>query len=209
MGLTAGSTSLTRFRLLEDRVDSALIADVAARLRRFAFRDIDDTAEERSFGWVAFGNMLDTSFEAEPVDVGDVLLFALRLDTRRVPAAVFKKHVAIALANALAAAKAQGKKFLSKEEKLEIRERVALQLRARFLPIPAVFQVVWNLRRREVLFASVHPKVLDLFQELFSLTFGLHVEPLTPYFAARALVDEAGQRLLDEHQPTIFAPQGV
>lgn len=209
MGLISGSTTLSRFRLVEDAVDPALLAEAPERLRRFAFRDIDDTAEERSFGWVAFGNFLDAGFETEPVDVGDYLLFALRLDTRRVPAAVFKKHVTLALTRALAAAKAEGRKFLSKDDKAEIRERVALQLRARFLPIPAVFQIVWNLRRHHVWLASAHPKVIDLFHELFTLTFGLHLEPLAPYFAARAVLDEAGRRQLDDHHPTVFATPEV
>ncbi|MDI3492250.1 MAG: hypothetical protein PWP17_132 [Desulfomicrobiaceae bacterium] len=206
MGFLAGSMSLTRFRLVEDTVEPTVLAEAAERLRRYAFRDIDNTAEERSFGWVAFGNMLDTSFENEPVDLGDYLVFALRLDTRRVPAAVFKKHVTVAMGQALAAAKAEGKKFLSKDEKLEIRERVALALRARFLPIPAIFQVVWNVRRHHVYLASVHPKVIDLFHEMFTQTFGLHLEPMDPYFSARALLDVAELSLLDDHAPTIFIP---
>ena len=45
MGFLAGSTSLTRFRLVEDTVEPTILAEAAERLRRYAFRDIDNTAE--------------------------------------------------------------------------------------------------------------------------------------------------------------------
>ena len=73
---------------------------------------------------------------------GPYLAFTLRLDTRRVPPAVMKKHVAVALNEALQAMREQGRKFLTKEQKTEIREQVALRLRARSLPIPACFDMI-------------------------------------------------------------------
>jgi len=192
--------------LLEEVVPPDLVAEAASALRRYAFQDIDATAQERSFGWVAFDNMLDSSFSQEPVGRGDYLTFALRLDTRRVPAAVFKKHLIIALTQALAEAKENGRKFLSKEEKADIRERVALQLRARFLPIPAVFPVVWNVVRSRVYLASIHPKVIELFHEMFTATFGLHLEPLNAYFMARDILGRP--EAVDAWTPTIFVGGG-
>jgi hypothetical protein len=55
-----------------------------------------------------------------------------------------------------------------------------------------------------VYLASVHPKVIELFHEMFTQTFGLHLEPMDPYFSARALLDTSELSLLDDHAPTIF-----
>ena len=121
MGFMSASVGLTRYRIVEKDIDPSLWTEIEDRLKRRAFRDIDASAEERSFGWVSFDNMLDPEFALCPPEKGPYLAFTLRLDTRRVPPAVMKKHVAVALNEALQAMREQGRKFLTKEQKTEIR----------------------------------------------------------------------------------------
>ena len=180
MGFMSASVGLTRYRIVEKDIDPSLWTEIEDRLKRRAFRDIDASAEERSFGWVSFDNMLDPEFALCPPEKGPYLAFTLRLDTRRVPPAVMKKHVAVALNEALQAMREQGRKFLTKEQKTKIREQVALRLRARTLPIPACFDVIWDTERGQVWIASTQSKLTELFEELFTQTFGLHLEPMTP-----------------------------
>jgi len=204
MGFLAGSVSLTRFRLLEAVPDS-LWAEVPRRLKKHAFLDIDNNAEERSFGWVNFDEMLDSLWEVSPPEKGGYLAFSLRLDTRRVPPAVFKKHLRLALKKEEAQMEEQGRKFLSKDRKKELQEQVMLRLRARSFPIPALFDVVWTTQAQIVYLASTRSKIVEMFQELFTNTFDLHLDPLTPYALALQLMgDEARQRLdLVEAQPFV------
>ena len=103
MGFMSASVGLTRYRIVEKDIDPSLWTEIEDRLKRRAFRDIDASAEERSFGWVSFDNMLDPEFALCPPEKGPYLAFTLRLDTRRVPPAVMKKHVAVALNEALQA----------------------------------------------------------------------------------------------------------
>lgn len=201
----SASVGLTRYRVVEEDIPASLWAEVEDRLRRNAFRDIDNSAEERSFGWVSFGNMLDAEFALCPPEKGAYLAFTLRLDTRRVPPAVLKKHVAVAMEEALRAMREQGKKFLTKEQKTEIRDQVELRLRARTLPIPACFDVIWDTTRHVVSIASTQPRLTELFEELFTHTFGLNLEPLTPYFLALRHLGGARQSELDAFEPTVFA----
>lgn len=208
MGLMSASVGLTRYGLVEEEVPTSLWMEIVDRLRGHAFRDIDATAEERSFGWVSFENMLDAQFAQAPPEKGPYLVFTLRLDTRRIPPAVLKKHVTIALQEALQSLREQGKKFMTREQKAEIREQVILSLRARTLPIPACFDVCWDTMEHKVYLASVQPKVQALFEELFTHTFGLHLEPLTPYFLGRQLLDHDVRSALDDWEPTIFATGG-
>lgn len=205
MGFLSTSVGMTRYRIVEEDIPSLLWVEIDERLRGHAFRDIDASAEERSFGWVSFENMLDADFVSAPPEKGQYLAFVLRLDTRRIPPAVVKKHLTIAMNEARQGMQEQGKKFMTKEQKLEIRDQVILRLRARTLPIPACFDVLWDTMANNVYLASVQPKLLELFEELFTHTFGLHLEPLTPYFLARQYLEETQWSVLDDLQPTIFA----
>jgi hypothetical protein len=207
MSFLKTSTSFTRFRIT-DSVPKTLWAEIPDRLRRNCFTDIDDLPEERSFGWTSFEDMLDTTWRVYPVEKGVYLAFCLRLDTRRVPPAVIKKHLALALKQEEAHNREQGRKFVARERKKEIKEQVLLRLRMRFLPIPAEFQVVWNTAESLVYFASIQQKMLDLFEDLFIRTFELHLVPLSPYeLAVVRMQDSTSSMLLqlDTLEPTQFA----
>lgn len=206
MSFLKTSTSFTRFRLT-DPAPASLWAEVPDRLRRNCFTDIDELPEERSFGWTSFEDMLDTTWNLAPVEKGVYLAFCLRLDTRRVPPAVIKKHLALALKQEEAHNREQGRKFVSRERKKELKEQVMLRLRMRFLPIPAEFQVVWNTSESTIYFASTQQKMLDLFEELFIRTFELHLVPLSPYELAAAQLQGGASSLqlqLDTLEPTQF-----
>lgn len=203
MGLLGTSCSFTRFRIA-DSVPQELWMNIPAKLKQFAFQDIDDIPEERAWGWTSFEDMLDTQWRSAPPEKGAYLAFALRLDTRRIPPAVLKKHVMIALREEEARIKEQGKKFIARDRKTELRDQVKLRLLGRFLPIPAIFDVVWATDSNIVYLASTQSKLIELFMNHFTLTFDLHLEPLTPYALAATLMDEASLSRLDNLEPTSF-----
>lgn len=203
MSFLSASTSFTRFRII-DPVPAELWPTLPAKLRQFAFRDIDDIAVERGFGWVNFDDMLDADWRLSPPEKAEFVTFSLRLDTRRIPPAVLKKHSRLAIMAEEARIKEQGKKFVGRERKKELTEQVKLRLMGRFLPIPAEFQVVWSPKTNIVLVASSQRKLLDLFMEHFTLTFDLHLEQLTPYGLAIALLGEDSAKRLDDLAPTRF-----
>lgn len=204
MAFLNASSSFTRFRIIEP-VPQELWGRIADKLREFAFRDIDETADERSLGWVSFEDMLDTEWREAPPQKGEYIAFSLRLDTRRVPPAVLKKHTAVAMKAEETRNREQGKKYISRERKKEIREQVELKLRTRTMPIPAEFNVVWNTGDNAVFFASTQSKMIEAFQEHFSRTFNLDLEALTPYGLAARILGEAGLAKLDHLEPTRFA----
>ncbi len=165
--------------------------------------DIDELPEERAWGWTAFDDMLDTKF-VTPQDKGEFLAFALRLDTRRVPPAVIKKHVLLALREEEARNREQGKKFVSRERRNELRDQVKLRLMTRFLPIPALFEVAWATDINMVYLASTQSKIIDLFMNHFTLTFDLHLEAYTPYTLATQLLNKDLHIKLDTLESTRF-----
>ena len=203
MSFLKASTSFTRFRIIDD-VPADLWPAIPEKLRQFAFLDIDDIAEERAFGWTSFDDMLDTEWKLSPPEKADYLTFSLRLDTRRIPPAVLKKHTLIAVREEEKKAKEQGREYLSRTRKKEIQDAVRGTLMTRFLPIPAEFNVVWNTRDNIVYFASTQEKVIHLFTEFFSLTFDLDLEQLTPFTLATRIMGEESSKKLENIELTRF-----
>lgn len=203
MGFCNASCSFTRFRII-DPIPSELWTQIPDKLRQFAFRDIDDLPEMQAYGWVCFEDMLDTEWRTAPPQKGNYFTFSLRLYTRRIPPAIIKKQLSLALKAEKEKMQAQGKKFISRERKKDLKEQVLLRLRQRFLPVPAEFHVVWEPDRNEVWFASTQGKMIDLFMELFITSFGLHLEQIEPYSLAEGLLDDVEMGKLDRCEATQF-----
>lgn len=205
MGFASSTCSFTRFRIL-DPVPGTLWPQIPDKLKQFAFRDIDDLPEMQSQGWVSFEDMLDAEWAAAPPQKGACIVFSLRLDMRRIPAGVVKKHLALTLRQEKEHMREQNKTFISRERKKELKEQVMLRLRQRFLPVPGEFNVLWATDKNEVWFASTQNKMIDLFMKEFLKTFELHLEQLTPYILAASMLDEESLIRLDQLEATQFAP---
>ncbi len=203
MGFISGSSTFTRFKIT-DEIPETLWPDISARLKQFAFIDIDNTPDERAWGWVNIDDMLDPSWHMSPPEKAHYLTFSLRLDTRRVAPAVLKKHRTLALREEEAKAKGEGRNFVPRSLAKEIKEAVRHKLLARSLPIPAEFNVIWNVQTGIVYFASTQTQMLGMFTDLFAKTFELDLEELTPYALATQLMGEEVATKLDALQPTSF-----
>ncbi len=203
MGFLSASTSFVRYRVLEE-VPEGLWTQIPDKLREYGFQDIDQTSDERSFGWVSIDNMLDSTLSETPPFKGEFAAFALRLDTRRISPAVFKKHYQLALEELTASMKEKGTPFVGRDRKKELKDQVKLRLLGRTLPVPAVFDVVWNIQNNRVALASTQDKIKQLFEDLFTQTFQLHLEPLTPYYLALQTVGREQASRVNEYDPCMF-----
>ncbi len=203
MGFLSASTSFTRYRPSSE-VPASLWEQIPELLRQYAFQEIERSNSERGFGWVCFEDFLDTEWRTAPPSKGEFLAFALRLDTRRIPPAVFKKHYQIALADLQETMRQKGQKYVTRNQKQELREQVKLRLLSQTLPIPAVFDVVWSTASKRIYFGSVQAKVRVLFEELFAETFGLQLEPLTPFALGQDLLGPQEAFKLEEYEPGVF-----
>lgn len=203
MSFLKTSTSFTRFNVIDD-VKPEIYDSIEDILRKFAIVDIDDIADERAYGWTSFDDMLDTGFSESSPRKGEFIVFALRLDTRRIAPAIIKKHTAIAIRQEEEKLAELGKKYISKDRKKEIIEQVKLKLRTRTLPVPAVFEVIWDYAGKTVYFASTQRKVLDLFSEYFVRSFDVAIEQVLPYTLAQTILGEGCEDKLDALEPTVF-----
>ena len=206
MGFLNSSCSFTRFAIV-DPVPAELWTSVPDLLRKGAILDIDELPELQADGWVCFDDYLDTEWVTAPPQKGGYLAFSLRLDIRRIPAGVVRKHLDKALKQEKIDNERSGKKFISRERKKELKEQVVLKLRSRFLPVPGEFNVIWNTASNEVWFASTQTKVKELFTTKFLNTFNLHLRELTPSSLALHMLGDDKADEINMLEPTQFSAE--
>ncbi len=93
MGFLSGSASFVRFTVEGDLPDP-FWDTVHERVQAMSFRDIDDTIDEFSIGWVSVINMFDSGFAMPHMQWPEYVVLAMRVDERRVSPAVIRKFVA-------------------------------------------------------------------------------------------------------------------
>ena len=196
MGILANTVSICHFQVKGDLPAQDLFQWTAERLAQNGFKPIDQSAEELSSGWVHLDDPKESSFTVPAAFWRDhYLVFTLRRDQRRVPAALLKAHLEQAQNEYLAAN--PGLSRVPKQKKEDLREAVRGALFARTLPVPATYDAVWDTRSGIVTFTSLSPKVIELFENLFKKTFdGLRLVAFHPFARAEALLDDSGKPLL-------------
>ena len=177
MGLIRGTITFSRYRVQES-LPGDFQDFIHRQIKRFAFRELSMGSEELSFGWTSLENLLDTQFEYANYALGDYLAFSFRLDRKKVPPSLMKIKYLEAEKKTLGA---KAKKFLSKGEKEELKERIHLDLLSKTYPVPSFFDVCWSLSQGWVTFGSFSPKAAGEFEKLFKKTFNLTLSPWVPW----------------------------
>lgn len=200
MGLLSSSATFVRFSV-EGEMPENFWEFAAERISANAFKDIDDNYEEYSIGWVSVMNMFDSQFAYASHAVGDYIVMSMRIDERKVPGAVLKKYC---MKEEERVRKEKQVPKLSRGHRLEIKENIKLMLTKKADPIPAVFDLCWNLASNTVLFFSTSAKVHMALEELFKETFGLHLVLQVPYLAAAHLLSPEQEAGLAEMESSIL-----
>jgi hypothetical protein len=185
MGLIKGSASFVRFSI-EGNLPENTWDFIAERVSLFSFKDIDDSIDESSLGWVSIFNMFDSEFRYGSYASGNFVTLSLRFDERRVSPAILKKFI-------------QKEEERIKREKqipkisrtlqVEIKERIRSELIHKAMPLPSVFDLSWNLPDSTLLFFTTNQKAHTLLEDHFKKTFGLTLIQQVPYNTAENLLD--------------------
>lgn len=200
MGFISGSASFVRFSV-EGELPENTWDFIAERVAAFSFQDIDDTYDEYSIGWVSVLNMFDSDFEYGSYANGDYVTLTMRIDERKVSPTILKKFCA---KEEERIKKEKQIPKISKAQKMEIKERMRTELMRKSVPVPAVFDLCWNLSDSTLLFFSTNKKAQAQLEDFFKETFGLLIMQQIPYLTAEHLLDEEQGRRLAAIGPDIF-----
>ncbi|MBW2099407.1 MAG: recombination-associated protein RdgC [Deltaproteobacteria bacterium] len=201
MGLLSSTVSITRYKV-DGKLEEPVLETVLNGLKKNCFKEIDDDSES-STGWTSFENPYSSSFEGSSFVIGTYLTFSLRIDKKTIPAKVLKKHCAIETAKQLAES---GRKFLSRNEKTAIKERVSNILRSRIPATPNIFDLVWNNEESSLWFFSNTKAANEELETLFFKSFKLTLIRLFPYTIAdlTAGLSDEDRDVLSKLSPTNF-----
>jgi hypothetical protein len=198
-----GSLTLTRL-FVQGKPPGDLRKPFMAAIRLRAFQPLDPDGEvSESSGWCVMDRPFDLEFEPDKVFEDRCLVLGFRTDRFRVPPALVRAQLADEEARLLSRS---GKDRLSRNERLELRDKIVLRLRRKLAPSTRAVDVVWDLDSGSVLFFSHSRRVLADFCAHFEKTFRLELEEDSPYRAAlRAELPRALLRELERIEPLRLA----
>jgi DNA recombination-dependent growth factor C len=200
MGLLSRTSTFVRYSV-EGQLPDKFWDFAAERIAQFSFRDIDETFDEYSIGWVSVDNMFDSTFAHASYAVGDQIVLAMRIDERKVSPTLLKKF---SLKEEDRLKKERQIPRLSRSQRVQIKEDIRLQLVKKALPVPSVYELSWNLANNTVLFFSISTKAQSILEDFFKECFGFTVILQVPYLAAANLLDDSQQERLKEIQLEIL-----
>jgi hypothetical protein len=195
MSIYSNTVSITQYTISGDLPKQDQFPWFSQKLAGRGFQSIENSSEELSEGWTLVDHPDDAGFEA-PSDFwrDNYLVFSLRRDQRKVPAAVLKSHAGREEAAFLS--QYPNLRRAPKKKREEIKEQVQLRLLTRCLPVPSSVDVVWDQKNGVLSLLSLSSKALERFEDIFRKTFeGLSPVIIHPFARARMLLE--GQ-LLDK-----------
>lgn len=203
MGLLSSAISITRYRV-DGKIQNPVTEAVAKGLTKNIIADIDEDPAEKSVGWTSFDNPFSPNFEGSSFLFGNLFAFSLRIDRKVIPSKLLKKHVAIETSKRLNKTR---QRFLSKDEKKAIKDKVITDLAMRIPSTPNIYDLIWNYESSDVSFFSNLRSSNEELESLFKRSFNLSLIRIFPYTAAELLSDlsDPERDILISLSPTHFS----
>lgn len=178
----------------------------AIRLRVFQPLKPEEGNIESS-GWCVMERPFDLEFDAGKVYDDRYVMLGLRIDRYRIPGSLIRAQMADEEQKLLSKS---GKNRLSRNERLELKDKIVMKLRKRFTPSTRALDMVWDVDAGTALFFTHSRRVIADFSALFEKTFGLELDEDSPYLAAtRAELPERTFKRLSEVEPLRLSKAGA
>jgi recombination associated protein RdgC len=203
MGILSSAVSITRYRV-EGKIEGPVIEMVSKGLKKNTIQEIDKEAESKAAGWTSFENPFHPNFDGSSFIFGNLFVFALRIDRKSIPAKLLKKHLTIETAKRLAKT---NRRFLSKDEKQALKDKVINDLVIRVPSTPNVYDLIWNYEASSLWFYSNLRSANEEIETLFRSSFNIGLLRLFPYTAAdvTAGLSDSERDVLIGLSPTHFS----
>jgi recombination associated protein RdgC len=203
MGILSSAVSITRYRV-EGKIEGPVIDIVLKGLKKNAITEIDEEAESKAAGWTSFENPFHANFDGSSFVFGNLFVFALRIDRKSIPSKLLKKHLALETSKRLAKT---NRRFLSKDEKQALKDKVINDLAIRIPATPNVYDLIWNYEASSLWFYSNLRSANEEIETLFRRSFNMGLLRLFPYTAAdtRAGLSDSERDVLIGLSPTHFS----
>ena len=180
MGILSPTTSLTRYTV-DGKLDEPVLEIIAAGLKKYAIREIDDNPSEQTAGWTGYKKPFEPDFDGSSFVIGPYILFSLRIDKKAIPSKMIQKHISMESAKRM---KEMGRDVLSANEKKMIKDHVINKLNLKIPSTPNIYDVVWQVENKDLWFFSNLKTANEHLETLFAKSFHLHLVRRIPYTMA-------------------------
>lgn len=178
MSLINGGVSLKQFLVLGPVPD---LEDLQAGLVKDQFRPFQDGLEEERVGWCDWRNPLITPPDSDWVGQERYAVFSLRIDSRKIPAALLKAHVDL---RAQQMVQEKDLAFLGKEARLSLQDEVKVELLRKVLPSLKIIDVAWDLKQGVLTTTASSSSTQGALTSIFMKSFGCELVPFAPLIIA-------------------------
>ena len=179
MGLLSPTSSILRFVAKPPaRIDREAYA---AAVNRHRFRELNGDGSQQTCGWIGIHDPLATDLTPADLFFQQYLAVGFRFDRRAVPSVLLRLERRRLEEERR---RERGVPRLGAAARREVKTEVTDRLLARALPVPRLYDCLWNLDTGRLYLTGTQRIARDAFAELFRRTFGVEPQPLIPYFAA-------------------------
>lgn len=203
MGILSSSVSITQYRV-EGKLQEPILETVLKGLKKQSVEEIDNESSDKAIGWACFNDPFSTDFDRTPFLIGTHIVFSMRIDKKSIPAKIVQKHYALEIKKRL---KKNGREFLSKTEKKEIKDHVLHILNLRIPATPNIYDLIWNYESHTLWFFSNLKGANEELETLFSRSFNLKLIRLFPYTMATLTspLSDVEKETVSQFTPTRFS----
>ena len=206
MPFSSGRVSFCQFAVSGDAPSSADETALSI-LKDYAFKETEIGApDEVEAGFVTGEHLLDTAFSYEKNGFGDTMLFAVRIDTHKVPSDLKQAYRKI---NERAAAEGNPSGFASKADKKDAKDEAERQLRddlaAGKFRRSKMIQILWDLKSQTVYCGATGTTVQERVIKLFKAAFAVNLQYQSAgTLAGRLLMNQGKTRDYEDLRPSAF-----
>jgi DNA recombination-dependent growth factor C len=180
MGILSSTASITRYKV-EGKISGPVIDTVLKNLKKNTITEIDNDVSDKAVGWTSLSNPFQPDFEGSSFIYKNLFVFTLRIDRKSIPPKLFKKHFTLESAKRLSAT---GRRFLARDEKQALKDKVISDLSRRIPAVPNVYDLIWNYEESSLWFFSNLKSANEELETLFRHSFNLALIRIFPYTAA-------------------------
>jgi len=196
MGAFSGNLTYKQY-YVKDELPEGWSEAYEQAIQRHVFRPLTPEGElERTIGWCSPHFPLDLELNSGIYLYNEYITLAMRVDTWTVPASTLKIYTEAETRRVM---KDQNRNTVSRYERVEIKERVKMELRRKTLPAIKTVDMAWNWQTGRVRFFSSSQRLNLEFIDLFEETFTRPLMPDGAYGACNmpdlGLTEEESKRL--------------
>ena len=177
MGLISSTHSITRYHI-DGKFDGSINEEILNGLIKYSIPKIESEYDEITAGWTPIESPYNPDFEKFSFSFGTYFVFSLRIDKKSIPGKLIQKYMAVEIEKKI---ENSGRNFISRNEKLELKEHVTDILMHKIPAVPSLYDILWDYEQKNIYLYTTQKAANEFFETIFLKSFKLKPIRLFPY----------------------------